>query len=39
MIHSRRVTERLSSRSAQLRSSILYVAIIGSQYAATTTLT
>ena len=28
-VHSRRVTERLSSRSAQLRSSILYVAIFG----------
>lgn len=32
MVHSRRVTERLSSRSAQLRSSILYVGIIGIQW-------
>jgi hypothetical protein len=33
MVHSRRVSERLSSRSSQLRSSILYVAIIGSEWA------
>ena len=36
MVHSRRVTERLSSRSSQLRSSILYVAIIGLQWALVT---
>ena len=30
-IHSRRVNERLSSRAAQLRSSLIYVAILGIQ--------
>ena len=32
MVHSRRVTERLSSRSAQLRATILYVCIIGGHW-------